>query len=37
MPQPFTPLNAEEADRHDIVEAINALNDRITALENSNT
>lgn len=37
MPQLFTNLNSDEADIHDIVEAINALNDRITALENSNT
>ena len=36
MPQLFTLLNSEEADRHDIVAAINALHDRITALENSN-
>jgi len=37
MPQLFTLLNSEEADINDIVVAINALNDRITALENSNT
>jgi len=37
MPQLFTLLNSDEADINDIVVAINALNDRITALENSNT
>ncbi len=37
MPQLYTLLNSEEADINDIVVAINALNDRITALENSNT
>lgn len=37
MTQLFTLLNSEEVDMHDIVVAINELNDRIIALENSNT